>query len=95
MIMGLPVVGLATTELSTLITNGKSGYIHTDVSYLIDKMKLLLDQRDVAKTNGDGGREVALSRFNIQRFTYDWENLFKAAYKRTLQYITNNNLQNE
>lgn len=42
MMMGLPVVGLVTTELLSVINNGHSGYIHTDVNYLIAKINLLI-----------------------------------------------------
>ena len=92
MISGIPVVGLATTELSAVIDNGRSGYIHTDVNYLIDRMKQLINEPETAKTIGAGGRAVAQSRFNIGRFTRDWEQLFnKAARQRAYDniYATN------
>ena len=76
MMMGIPVVGLATTELSAVIDNGYSGFIHTDINYLIDKMNLLISDPELAREIGQNGRQVALNRFNIQRFTNDWEQLF-------------------
>jgi glycosyltransferase involved in cell wall biosynthesis len=76
MMMGIPVVGLATTELSAVIENGVSGFIHTDIEYLIEKMKLLISEPQLAREIGTKGREVALQRFGIQRFTNDWGNLF-------------------
>lgn len=76
MMMGMPVVGLATTELSAVIDNGYSGFIHTDVNYLIEKMELLIKDPELAKEIGNNGREVAMKRFNIQRFVNDWEQLF-------------------
>jgi glycosyltransferase involved in cell wall biosynthesis len=76
MMMGIPVIGLATTELSAVIENGVSGFIHTDVEYLIDKMKLLINEPQLAREIGTKGREVALQRFGIKRFTNDWETLF-------------------
>jgi glycosyltransferase involved in cell wall biosynthesis len=76
MMMGIPVVGLATTELSAVIENGVSGFIHTDVDHLIEKMKLLINEPQQALEIGTRGREVALQRFGIQRFTNDWESLF-------------------
>ena len=76
MMMGIPVVGLATTELSAVIDNGYSGFIHTDVNYLIEKMNLLIADPELAHEIGNNGREVALKRFNIARFTNDWEQLF-------------------
>ena len=76
MMMGIPVVGLATTELSSVINNGYSGFIHTDINYLVDKMNLLLNDQEMAREIGNNGREVAMKRFNIQRFTSEWEQLF-------------------
>lgn len=76
MMMGIPVVGLATTELSAVIDNGYSGFIHTDVGFLIDKMKMLLKDKAIARDIGANGRDVAIERFNIKRFTRDWEALF-------------------
>ena len=79
MMMGIPVVGLATTELSAVIVNGYSGFIHTDVNYLIGKMNLLISDPELAKEIGANGREVAIKRFNIDRFARDWEQLFNEA----------------
>jgi glycosyltransferase involved in cell wall biosynthesis len=78
MIMGIPVVGLATTELATVIENGRSGYVHTDVNYLIDKMNLLLQDPEHAMQLGKTGGETAAQKFNISRFTHEWEQLFLA-----------------
>lgn len=76
MMQGIPVVGLATTELSAVITNGHTGIIHTDINYLIDRMHQLLDDHELAKAIGAKGSEVAKERFNINRFAADWEQLF-------------------
>jgi hypothetical protein len=76
LMQGIPVVGLATTELSAVIDNGHSGFIHTDVNYLIDKMNLLIEDAELAQKIGAGGRELAQQRFNIMRFVNDWEQLF-------------------
>lgn len=84
MMLGIPVVGLATTELATVINNGRSGYVHTDVNYLIDQMLRLIDDADHARQLGQAGRETALQKFSIQRFTHQWEQLFrKVASKQT------------
>lgn len=82
MMMGLPVVGLATTELATVIDNGRSGYVHTDVDYLISKMQLLLQDADHARRLGVAGRETASSKFNISRFAHQWEQLFLAVINK-------------
>ncbi len=76
MMLGLPVVGLATTELSSVIQNERSGYIHTDPDYLIQKMKLLLKDPSLAHQLGEEGKKTAQQRFSIQRFTQQWKDLF-------------------
>lgn len=78
MMMGIPVVGLATTELSAVIRNGENGFIHTDVDYLIRKMQELLDDSELAATIGAKGRKTAKVLFNINRFTAEWEQLFQS-----------------
>jgi len=75
MMMGVPVVGMATTEMVTVIQDGVSGYLHTDTSYLIDRMQALLDNRRLAQQLGDAGRRAVIQRFNITRFIREWEAL--------------------
>ncbi len=74
--IGVPVVGLATTEMVTLIQNGVNGYLHTDIDYLIEKMNLLLQDPAHAAALGAAGKQTAMERFDIQRFTKEWEALF-------------------
>jgi len=76
MMLGMPVVGLATTELSTVIKNEVSGFVHTDIDYLIDKMQLLLDVPSVAFDIGYSASHTAKELFNIARFTRQWQELF-------------------
>lgn len=83
MMQGLPVVGLATTELSTVIQNEVSGIIHTDINYLIEKMKMLLENPAAAKSLGERGKGTAMNRFNIGRFVSDWETLFDTVVHHT------------
>ncbi len=77
MMMGIPVVGLATTELSAVIKDGENGFIHTNVNYLIQKMQELLADPELAEAIGAKGRETVKARFNISRFTAEWEQLFQ------------------
>jgi glycosyltransferase involved in cell wall biosynthesis len=73
MLVGLPVVGLATTELVTVITNGVTGFIDTDPNKLIEPMRMLLADPQEARRLGRLGQRVAAERFDIRRFTRDWE----------------------
>lgn len=72
MTIGMPIVGLATTELATVIRNGESGIVDTNVDALVDAMTTLLRDPGEARRLGDGARRVALERFNIARFVHDW-----------------------
>jgi glycosyltransferase involved in cell wall biosynthesis len=84
MMVGVPVVGMATTELVTVIKNNVSGFIHTDLSYLIARMKMLLANKEVASRIGEQGKKIAMERFNIKRFTDAWEALFLSVVKGTV-----------
>lgn len=76
MMAGMPMIGLATTEMVTAVKNDYSGYVDTNVDALIQKMDLLLQDKEKAKELGKGARQTALERFNINRFTEDWLKTF-------------------
>jgi hypothetical protein len=73
MTVGMPIVGLATTELSSVIVNGRNGWIETDPDKLVPVMQMLLRSPDTARLWGMGARATALQRFGISRFTADWD----------------------
>ncbi|HYG18848.1 MAG TPA: glycosyltransferase, partial [Ohtaekwangia sp.] len=77
MMIGMPVVGLATTEMVSVIRDGYSGFLDTDPEKLIAKMRLLLNDRELARQLGEEGRKVAMQRFSIERFVNDWLMLFE------------------
>lgn len=81
MMTGMPVIGLATTEMATTIINDYSGFVDTNVDALIEKMTLLLQNHQKAKELGNGARETALQRFNMERFTQDWLKTFEMVIK--------------
>lgn len=74
--LGLPVVGLATTEMVTTLQDGVTGFIHTDVVYLEKKMRDLLGSAETARVIGQAGKLCATQRFGIERFITDWTLLF-------------------
>jgi glycosyltransferase involved in cell wall biosynthesis len=76
MMLGLPIVGLATTEMATTIENGISGYVHNDIERLRAAMQELLRDPAQARRLGEGARAAALDRFNIVRFAQDWQATF-------------------
>ncbi len=75
--IGMPIVGLATTEMAAVVENGVSGYVETDVRRLIPRMQELLMEPGVAGRLGDGARRYAMERFDIGRFARDWDRAFR------------------
>ncbi|HEX5478473.1 MAG TPA: glycosyltransferase, partial [Dehalococcoidia bacterium] len=73
MMLGMPIIGLATTEMPTVIENGASGYVDTDVGRVISVMRDLLDDPAQARALGEGARRTAHERFGIERFAHDWD----------------------
>jgi glycosyltransferase involved in cell wall biosynthesis len=72
MMVGLPVVGLATTELVTVIRNGDNGFVDTRPQKLVEAMQALLRDPAEARRLGENARRTAEERFNIGRFIDDW-----------------------
>lgn len=73
MMTGLPVVGLATTELVTVIDSGRNGYVDTRIPELMAVMRELLRDRELAAEWGRAGQRTARERFAIGRFVADWQ----------------------
>ena len=77
MMSGVPIVGLATTEMVTAVENDVSGYVETDVRRLIERMRYLLANPAEARRLGEGARRVARERFGIERFARDWDDALR------------------
>ena len=76
MMVGLPIVGLATTEMPTVVENGVSGFVATDPAILLGPIRDLLAYPGLALEMGGRARNAALDRFGIGRFARDWEETF-------------------
>ena len=76
MMAGLPVVALATTEMSTVIRDGANGFAHTDPAVLAARMRFLLEHPADARALGREARRTALERFGIGRFAAGWDAAF-------------------
>ena len=70
--VGLPILGLATTEMPTVIVNGVNGWLDTRPGRLIEVARQLLDDPALARQWGDAARRTARERFGIDRFVADW-----------------------
>jgi glycosyltransferase involved in cell wall biosynthesis len=73
MMVGAPVVALATAELASVIRNGDTGFADTRLDRLIDAMQRLLRDPAEARRIGEAGRRLAAERFSIDRFVNDWD----------------------
>jgi hypothetical protein len=80
MMVGMPIVALATAEMATVIENGVSGYVDTRVGTLVGHMRELLREPGLARQLGEGARRRARERFSIERFAADWD--------AALRYVT-------
>jgi hypothetical protein len=78
MMVGAPVVALATTEVASLIRHGVNGIADTRVPVLVEAMHALLEDPGQARALGAEGRRTALERFGIERFVADWNDALRA-----------------
>jgi glycosyltransferase involved in cell wall biosynthesis len=76
MMVGLPIVGLATTELVTVIRNGENGHVDTRLDALVETMQRLLAEPALAREWGLAAQRTARERFGIERFVGDWLDVF-------------------
>lgn len=90
MMVGMPIIALATTELVTVIENEKSGFLATRPQDLIDVSKELIRYPDLARKWGANAREKAMERFNITRFVSDWDNLLREVSSHSRILINQN-----
>jgi glycosyltransferase involved in cell wall biosynthesis len=77
MMVGLPIVALATTEMPTVIVDGEAGFVDTRVDRLVGAMEQLLGDPVLAHRLGARAREIALDRFGLARFVADWNRAFR------------------
>ncbi|MEA3194881.1 MAG: hypothetical protein QOD26_3214 [Betaproteobacteria bacterium] len=76
MMIGLPVVALATGSIAGVVRHGIDGFVEADPARLVERMHELAADRQRAALLGDAAREHAATRFGIQRFVADWNRLF-------------------
>jgi hypothetical protein len=79
MLVGMPVVALATTEMASVIDDGANGFAATEPQRLVECMRSLLADVDLARQLGREARRRALERFGIDRFVRDWNRAFSEA----------------
>jgi hypothetical protein len=83
MSIGMPVVALATTALPDVIQDGVNGYISTDPDVLVDRMKSLIADPELARMLGQRAQQTARERFGLDRFRAEWDDTLHAAIEQT------------
>ncbi|NHN54661.1 glycosyltransferase [Calidifontibacter sp. DB0510] len=76
MLIGLPVLALATTEAPTAVPPG-AGLVTNDLDRLRDQARIWLADPDAARAAGAVGRAHALRHYGLERFLTDWDALLK------------------
>jgi len=79
MMLGMPVVALATTEQAAVLEDSVTGFVDTDLDRLIVGMRALLEDEELARRMGVSARERARDLFDLDRFVVEWERAFHDA----------------
>ena len=70
--LGMPVVGLATTEAVEAVPD-EAGVVSTDVTRLTSALRRLVADPDEARERGLAARRAVLERYGLRRFLADWD----------------------
>ncbi|HHI00154.1 MAG TPA: glycosyltransferase family 4 protein [Thermococcus litoralis] len=73
--LGVPVVGRAVGGIKELIREGKNGYLFKDFDELLEKVKLLLDNKKALKMGGIGRR--ISERYTWEKITEKIEEVYR------------------
>jgi hypothetical protein len=74
--MGMPVVGLATTEAVEAVP-AEAGVLSTRPERLWAAVREFLHDEDAARLAGKAARAAALQRYGLPRFLNDWDHLLE------------------
>ena len=70
--LAMPVLTLATTEAVAAVP-ASAGEISTDVQRLVQRLRVLLNEPELARACGQAARAAALERYGLKRFLADWD----------------------
>jgi hypothetical protein len=74
--LGMPVVGLATTEVVEAVP-ADAGVLSTSVDVLADAARRLLADPEQARVMGKAARAAAQARYGLRRFLDDWDRVLE------------------
>ncbi|MFD8594285.1 glycosyltransferase [Kitasatospora sp. NPDC059646] len=72
--LGMPVVALATTEVTRAVPPG-AGVVSNDLDELAEAVRHYLTDAAAAAADGARARQAALGRYGLKRFLADWDRL--------------------
>ncbi len=72
MFTGLPTVVTDVIGNRDVVYDGVTGFVCKSENQLIEKLEKLIESEKLRARFGDEARTVAMKRFNIDRFIYDW-----------------------
>lgn len=76
MLLGMPVVALATTEAPEAIPHG-AGIVSTRLEVLAQGVRALIEDRALARLLGRAARAAASERYGLARFLAEWDALLR------------------
>jgi glycosyltransferase involved in cell wall biosynthesis len=74
--LGMPVVVLATTAATEAVT-AACGALSTDVDQLRGRLRELMNEPELARLAGKTARAAAVSRYGLDRFLDEWDDLLE------------------
>lgn len=79
MIAGKPVVGWNTPELAEIVDDGQTGFLIPvgDRAALGSRMRMLLEDPELAQRMGEAGRARAIERFGVNRMIEQYVRLYQ------------------
>lgn len=83
LMVGCPVLGIATTEMPVAVVDGVSGFVHTDIDILAARARELLDDHELAQRLSEGARALAREHYGIERFARDWNSFLTGLVQGT------------
>ena len=76
--LGMPVVALATTEVSEAVPR-EAGVVSNDLDRLRTALRRYVEEPGEARAAGQAGRRAALARYGLRRFLADWDAVYSEA----------------
>jgi hypothetical protein len=73
---GCPIVTTKTTDIIDIIKNGENGFITNNYDEMVDYIKSLQKDNNLAQKIGDEGRKTIIEKFNEKDFVHSWNSIF-------------------